>query len=282
LTSRPDAITVEFEHEFAKVLNLAEDNIQQSNHLLQELLLSDVQRDSVPEIPVWRLHLSATATFLGIIQCLKTPSSSLGALSLLRGLVESWTHLYFIADETEKGTPAQRAIRYEAGVLLEWRNFDKKTRPGSDHEETRRRHHATIMRLWVANGGEDEPRSRTYRHVQPTWEKITALPQVKGIEALRDSSSVAVHVGAVDFLLAFNDSQITVEWVSPGRRSAWLLYAIVCFDNLTLSAFGSVPSIDTQAATQDLHLRWLTIANSAALAKAGATKREPEAGLDRL
>jgi hypothetical protein len=233
----------------------------------------------MPEIPVLRLHLGATANFLGVIRCLKTPYSSIGALSLLRGLIESWTHLYFIADETEAGTPAQRAVRYEAGVRNEWRNFEKKTKPDLDHREMFRRNRTTIMGLWTDNGGKGEPKNRTYNHVSSTWKKITALPEFKGIEVLRDSSSVAAHVGAVDFLFAFDDSQITVEWVSPGRRSVWLLFAIVCFDNLTFSAFESVPSIDSQAAVQDLRSRWLGISNSLVLAKAAATKGQSELGL---
>ena len=133
------------EIEFAKILAATEETIWRANSTLQEHLLPDAYRDSMPEIPVWRLHLGATANFLAIVQCLKTRYSSLGALSLLRGLIEAWTDLFFIADESEQGTPALRAIRFEAGVLNEWASIDKKVRSDVDYQETVKRFHSTIM-----------------------------------------------------------------------------------------------------------------------------------------
>ena len=272
----PDLPIDEFESEFAKVLPLAEENIWRTHDLMKKLLLSDARLDSMPEFPIFRLHVGATANFLGVIQCLKTRYSSIGALSLLRGLIESWTHLYFIADETEGGTPAQRAVRYEAGVLSEWGDAQKKAKPEPDLEEVLRRKYARIMELWADNGGTGKLNRRTRRHVSPTWKKITALPEFKGIEVLYDSSSLAVHVSAVDFLFASDDSQITLKWVRPGVRPDWLLFAAACFENLTYSALESIPSVDSQALVQDSRTRWLEIFNSPVLAKPAATTEESE------
>lgn len=151
----------EFEEWFSRVLDVAEATIGRSNMALQENLLQDVGRYSMPEIPVWRLHLGATSTFLGIIKCLRTKQSSLGAFSLLRGMIEAWAHLFFIADESEPDTPALRSIRFEAGVLNEWAHVRKKMNPEIGYDELMAENQDGIMKLWRANAGTGEPRRRT-------------------------------------------------------------------------------------------------------------------------
>ncbi len=76
--------------------------------------------DQMPESTVWRLHLTATASYLASIQCLRTRRSSLGGYILLRGPLEAWSHLDFIAGGTRDGSSALRALRYEAGAIREW------------------------------------------------------------------------------------------------------------------------------------------------------------------
>jgi hypothetical protein len=166
----------EFEVQFSEVLSIAEENVWHANVALDDALLKDVHGDSMPQIPIWRLHLGATSNFLGIVQCLKTRYSSLGALSLLRGLVEAWAHLFFIADNGESGTSAMRAIQFEAGVLSEWASIDKRSNPAVDYDATVKRHQKTIMGLWKDNGGVGEPKRRRYSDVSRTLDKIAASP----------------------------------------------------------------------------------------------------------
>lgn len=262
----------EFEDRFSRVLDAAESTIGRSNMALQETLLQNVHRYSMPEIPVWRLHLGATATFLGIIQCLKTRPSSLGAFSLLRGMIEVWAHLFFIADESEQGSPALRAISFEAGVLSEWASVRKKMDPEIDYVELMTRNRDGIMKLWTANGGKDEPRRRTYKDVNRTLEKMAKSPPLESLGIIHASSSVAVHMSASDFLLESSDSGVTVVWASDARRCAWLKLAIMCFDYLTISALTSVPSNDNEAIVQDLHSRWQAIYNDPLLVNAVAAE----------
>jgi hypothetical protein len=77
MTSGTSNESYDFEDRFSRVLEVAESTINRSNMVLQVNLLINVHRHSMPEIPVWRLHLVASSTFLGIIQCLRTRHSSL-------------------------------------------------------------------------------------------------------------------------------------------------------------------------------------------------------------
>ncbi len=237
---------------------------------LQENLLQNVHRYSMPEIPVWRLHLVATSTFLAIIQCLKKRVSSLGALSLLRGMIEAWTHVFFIADNSESGTPAHRAIRFESGVLSEWASIQKRMNPDVDYEQIMAHNHQGIMKLWIANGGQNDPARRTYKHVNQTIEKMAKNPELASLGIIHASSSVAVHVSSADFLLESNEFGVTVVWTSDARRFAWLQLAIVCFDYLTTSALLSVPSPGNETVIPELHTRWQAIYNDPLLVSAVA------------
>jgi len=249
----------EFERRFSEVLAATEETVWRANIATERVLLPGVKRNSMPQMPVWRLHLGATSTFLGVIQCLKTRYSSLGAFSLLRGVLEAWTHLYFISDESESDTPALRSIRFEAGVLSEWASVSKKMNPSLDYDEIMKRHHRTIMELWSENGGRGEPRLRTYNDVIPTLVRMSKSPALQRMDLLHKASSVAVHMSASDFLMESTGTGVTVVWASEGRRCAWLQLGIMCFDFLTMSALCSVPSAESDATISDLHTRWQVI-----------------------
>jgi hypothetical protein len=272
MVSEPENESYEFEDRFSKLLDIAKDNIRRSNLAVQENVLPEVDRYSMPQIPVWRLHLGATATFLGIIQCLRTRQSSLGAFSLLRGLIEVWTHLYFIADESESGSSALRAIRFEAGVLSEWASVEVKMNPKANYEEIMRKDQTSIMKLWNANGGKDQPQRRTYKHVKPTLERMAKSPDLKELGLIHASSSVAVHMSASDFLLESSTSGVTVIWASEPSRCAWFQLAIMSFDNLTMSALSAIPNHENGPVILDLRTRWRQIYNDPLLVSAVASK----------
>jgi len=276
MSSDSGSESYEFEDRFSQVLNEAVSAIGRSNMALQETLLPNVHRHSMPEIPVWRLHLGATSTFLGIIQCLRTRPSSLGAFSLLRGMIEAWAHLFFIADESEPDSPALRAIRFEAGVLSEWASVSKRMNSEVDYVQLMARNHDGIKKLWTANAGKDEPRRRTYKDVNRTLEKMAKTPELESLGIIHASSSVAVHMSASDFLLESNDLGVKVVWASDARRCAWLQLAIVSFDYLTISALSSVPNNDNEAIVQELHSRWQAIYNNSLLVSAVATEGASE------
>lgn len=276
MTTDTSAESYEFEDRFSRVLDISQSTIGRSNIALQENILQDVRRHSMPEIPVWRLHLVATSTFLGIIQCLRTRPSSLGAFSLLRGMIEAWAHLFFIADESEPGSPALRAIRFEAGVLSEWASVRKKMEPEIDYDHLMRQNHDGIMKLWAANEGINEPRRRTYNDVNTTLKKMAKVPELEGLGIIHAASSVAVHSSAADFLLESNEFNASVVWANDARRCAWLQLAIVSFDYLTTCALSSVPIRANEEIVPELHAQWQAIYNDPLLVNAVANEGATE------
>jgi hypothetical protein len=187
-------------------------------------------------------------------------------------MIEAWSHLFFIADETEPDSPALRAIRFEAGVLSEWASVQKKMNPEIDYDQLLARNHEGIMKLWTSNDGKDEPRRRNYKNVNRTLEKMANSPGLESLGIIHASSSVAVHASAADFLLESNDLGVTVVWASDARRCAWLQLAIMSFDYLTISALSSVTSYGDGAIAQELHACWQAIYNDPLLVAAVAAE----------
>ena len=106
----------EFESDFGAVFDRAASFGEIIHSGIASLHPPDVSLDQMPESTVWRLHLMATASYEASIQWLRTRYSSLGGYIVLRGLLEAWAHLDFIADDSQSGSPALRAIRYEQGA----------------------------------------------------------------------------------------------------------------------------------------------------------------------
>jgi hypothetical protein len=106
----------EFESDFGAVSDRAASFGEIIHSGIASLHPPDVSLDQMPESTVWRLHLIATASYEASIQCLRTRYSPLGGYIVLRGLLEAWAHLDFIANDSQSGSPALRAIRYEQGA----------------------------------------------------------------------------------------------------------------------------------------------------------------------
>lgn len=261
----------DFETRFMEILQTSREQSSRACIAVQDLLTKDVGPRSMPEVPAWRLHLTATSTFLGVLQCLETRFSSLGALSLTRGLVEAWTHLYFIADSSERGTPALRAIQFEHGVLYEWTNVRKLMTPDLDYHEHVKGIDRSMLELYKANGHDGLMRRRTYGDVNRTLKKMAASPEFSKMDLLHAASSMAVHASASDFLLELSPTSVTVEWASPGRRCAWLKFAVVCYDYLTISAISLSSDEGRHAVIQESHDQWLAICNDPLITGAVAT-----------
>ncbi|MHB8318895.1 MAG: hypothetical protein ACYDEP_06670 [Acidimicrobiales bacterium] len=88
--------------------------------LIDELRSEDGTGATLPESTVVRLHFVAASTFQSGLLCLWMPETSLASYGLIRGLLEVWSHLIFISDDTQGGDARCRALRYERGALKEW------------------------------------------------------------------------------------------------------------------------------------------------------------------
>jgi hypothetical protein len=250
-----------FERRFAESLTSAEQNLWRAQGVVDHWVLQSAGPHSMPQIAIWRLHLSATATFLAILQCLKTRYSSLGAFSLIRGLVESWSHLYFIDDSSNELDAKSRAISIESGILHESIDLDSKLQPDLDRAERLRTIDEQVRRLANANDLDEVPKKRTYAHVSQTLKKMAEGGELRQPGLLYAASSSAVHMLASDFLIQVAPTEVSVTWVSDGRRCAWLQLAIMCFDHLTMTSLRATPAVVDDADILDLHSRWMALYN---------------------
>jgi hypothetical protein len=150
--------------EFARLLDLADALAAYAQGEIAHLLPTGADHTTMPEIAVWRLHVAATASFLSIVQCLRTAKTSLGGYILIRGLIEVWSHLDYIADDTEGGNKALRAIGFEDGILGEWDTTVPKIPLARRPRHGPIRPNPELVKLWNANGCRRRPNTK---HLTP-------------------------------------------------------------------------------------------------------------------
>lgn len=200
----------------------------------------------MPASTVWRLHLTATASYEAAVQCLRLRYSSLGAYILLRGLLEAWAHLDFIADGSQGGSPALKAIRYELGVLQEWEDSAHDAPDGHPSPLIAQDNRAAMLEQWSEHGGQGTPPLRTRKHVPTTLTSIAARERFDWLRALYRTTSGATHMLGVDFLLQSAGGTTVVVWATPAQRSSWLVWTTVCFEQLSRTAVGLMGGSDVK------------------------------------
>lgn len=189
--------------------------------LVDEFLDSDCTFGTVPDAAVYRLHLVATSTYRAGLLCLRTPETAFNAYSLLRDLLESWSHLEFIADVAGGGNFACRALRYELGAIREWSNtlhaalsyFDKETWLVT-HDQKQR----DLERLW--NELHCSGALRSYSHATRTLEGLTSRPNMEWVLGVWRATSATVHMYAVDFVFATEPCRCAFRLFAPRRRAS--------------------------------------------------------------
>ena len=253
----PDADVLE--KDFRVLIGRAVSLAEYVHSSVGEVALHDVGPDTMTQLTVWRLHLVATSTYLSILQCLKTSASSLGSLTLLRCLVEIWTHLDFIGDDNEGKTAALRAIRLEAGVLHEWIGNDMKIDPALDYEALKAENARSMGRLWQMYGGTGVPRIRSYGDVAGSLKKLTRKSELSWVNALYGSGSSVTHALGADFLITKTETGIEVTWAATERRCGWLVHATVTYEYLTRIVYDVCQGSPARQRTIDLQKQCLRI-----------------------
>ena len=79
---------VSFEAVFAPLSRRAADLSDAGLSFLSSMLPADCTLETMPVATLYRLHIVATANFRAALICLASPETSMGALPLLRGLLE--------------------------------------------------------------------------------------------------------------------------------------------------------------------------------------------------
>lgn len=228
----------DFESAFATILDRAASFGEIAHGAIASLHPPDASLAEVPQSTVWRLHLTAVANYEAAIQCLRTRHSSLGSYIVLRGLLEAWAHLDFIADNSQGSSPALRAIRYELGAHQEWEDSEHDAPDGHPTPLVAQDNHDVMLQLWGESGGQGTPALRRRNHVQPTLTGIATREDLNWLRGLYRSTSAATHMFGVNFLLESVGDTTIVVWATPAQRCSWLAWVVVCFEHLSQTAVG--------------------------------------------
>jgi hypothetical protein len=204
--------------------------------LIDELRTEDGTGATLPESTVVRLHFVAASTFQSGLLCLWMPETSLASYGLIRGLLEVWSHLIFISDDSQGGDARCRALRYERGTLREWSATIVKA-PGYLNLATWQERHderaRDIEQMWKECGCTGQPRTR--KHVDATLRAMAKEPTMEWIPGVWSASSASTHAFGVDFLLHSRDDETRLVWALSTQRASWFSFLVATYDYLTVT-----------------------------------------------
>ena len=261
-----------FDEVFGGLLERAYTLSNEALSLTDSLLPDGMTFATMPEASIQRLHLSATANYRAGLACLQSAETSVGAFSLLRGVLEAWSHIAFIADTTEGGDAQCRALRYERGALKEWEGNIHVPSPGVDADTWKKGHDenaAEIDRLWKESGC-GRASSRTRSHVDATLKKLAKELSFGWMIPLWRSTSATVHMYGSDFLFEdCGDGTSDLVWAQPRFRATWLSFLGASYSYLTTTTAGVLDrSASAMPRVAQFHESMRSIVENAALTKA--------------
>jgi len=204
--------------------------------LIDELRTEEGTGATLPESTVVRLHFAAASTFQSGLLCLWMPETSLASYGLIRGLLEVWSHLIFISDDSQGGDARCRALRYERGALREWSDTVLKAPGYLDTAEWQRRHDERtrdIEQMWKECGCTGQPRTR--RHVAATLSVMAKAPSMEWIPGVWSASSASTHAYGVDFLLDTHGIETRLVWAVSSQRASWFAFLVAAYDYVTVT-----------------------------------------------
>src|SRR5712692_766628 len=104
-----------FRAKFVPLLGSARDLPHVLSSVVGDRFPQGVAGDSFPNATVQRLLFGMLPLYHAAVAALDDPETSLGALALMRGLIEAWAQLYFLMGNDDGADAACRAIRLEVG-----------------------------------------------------------------------------------------------------------------------------------------------------------------------
>jgi len=204
--------------------------------LIDELRTEDGTGATLPESTVVRLHFVAASTFQSGLLCLWMPETSLASYGLIRGLLEVWSHLIFISDDSQGDDARCRALRYERGALREWSDTVLKAPGYLDKAAWQCRHDERtrdIDGLWKEGGCTGQPRTR--KQVDATLRAMAKEPSMEWIPGVWSASSASTHAYGVDFLLDTYGIETRLVWALSSQRASWFAFLVAAYDYLTVT-----------------------------------------------
>lgn len=261
-----------FEETFGRLLERAYTLSNEALSLMDSLLPHCMTFATMPAASVQKLHLSATANYRAGLACLQAAETSVGTFSLLRGVLEAWSHIAFIAENAEGGDARCRALRYERGALKEWEGNIHVPPPGVDVEAWEKAHAENVVEidgLWKKSGcGRASPRTRS--HVEATLKKLAKELSFDWMIPLWRSTSATVHMYGFDFLFEDRgDGASDLVWAQPRFRATWLSFLGSSYSYLTATAAGVLyPQANVMPRVREFHESMRSVVESAMLKKA--------------
>jgi hypothetical protein len=206
--------------------------------LIDQHLPLDATMGTMPDATVFRLHTVATINYRSGVACLREPETSLSAFSLLRGVLEAWAHLRFIADGAADGDGRCRALRYERGAMIQWSSNVRNAPPGFDHETWSAAHEQRaqdVEELWREFGCVGQQRSQ--KDTTATIKTIAREPAMEWVSGVWNATSGTVHMYGVEFALQSNGNGVTeLVWARPSHRATWLTFLAASYAYMTTTA----------------------------------------------
>lgn len=265
---------VGFREAFGELLERAYALSDEALSFMDSVLPDGMTFATMPEASVHKLHLSATVNYRAGLACLQAAETSLGAFSLLRGILEAWSHIAFIADSAEGGDARCRALRYERGALKEWEGNIHVPPPGVDVEAWKKAHAenvAEVDSLWKKSGCGGVS-ARTRSHVDATLKELAKELSFNWMIPLWRSTSATVHMYGFDFLFeSRGDGTSDLVWAQPRFRATWLSFLGSSYSYLTATAAGVLdPGAKVMPRVREFHESMRSVVESPTVKKAFA------------
>ncbi len=189
---------------------------------------------AMPAATASRMLLAVDPLYHAAVQSLAEPDTALGALALMRPIIEAWCHLFWILGlDGAKDAPC-RAIRLEQmwmGSSLGVAHASK------DVEEIRKAEHrrGEIRDLYNSTRCTGGPRK--YGDTETTVIDVSAKLQADWLPAAWRSSSQMVHVGGWDWALVDRGDGVSVlQSPTPSHRATRLNHLIIIYYNVAMAA----------------------------------------------
>lgn len=205
------------------------------SELLAEALPEYVLGDQVPEATVFRLLLATLPLYHAAVLVLVDPETTLGAMALMRGLIEAWAHLNFIQTGPRE-TMACRALRVERGWAQQMASLARSARNADELAKADERQQQ-VDDLWQRSGCA-RASARTYKQVPTTLQAIEKVLGIDWLVATWQAASLMTHVGGFDWSLEDQaDGSSAAVLPKPSHWANQLAHLIVLFSVVTSTGF---------------------------------------------
>ena len=201
---------------------------------LGQALPESVPGDRFPDATVYRLLAAAQPLYHGAIFTLSDPDTSLAALVLMRSLIETWAHLFFIADNGNMTGSDWRALQLERGWVSELVGIAKAALASGLSDsltkaESRRR---DVNEVWARH--RCSGKARSYDDVSHTLKEIEeTYPEINWLNVAWRTAASMAHGGGWDWVITDQGDGVSALTVpGPAHRASRLNHLVVLFGNI--------------------------------------------------